>query len=325
MTLRAEETRDFEMLGLIGTSEPMLRVRSRIEELGATGVPILVTGESGTGKEVVSRCMHYFSARRQEPFTAINCAGLSPNLIESELFGHVKGAFTGAVNTKHGYFEVSDGGTVFLDEIGDLPLDLQSRLLRILDSGEYMRVGETHRRKVDVRIVSATNCDLSAMVADGRFRSDLYYRLHGSCIQLPPLRDRVEDIPSLVEYFLGDRPVSMAPAAIELLCRLQWPGNVRELSLAVTTMRDVSSDGVISRETAVRVLGRMGKRTEPEKTFPSYKGFKDGTLREAERGYFRALLQECHGNISRASKIAGIHRKNFYDKLKQLGLSSIPE
>lgn len=310
----------FEKLGLIGTSPVMQAVRSRTLELALTGVPVLITGESGTGKEVVSGCIHHLSKRSNGPFTALNCAGLSPNLIESELFGHAQGAFTGAVRTKFGFFEVTDGGTLFLDEIGDLPLDLQSRLLRILDSGEYVRVGETITRRVDVRIVSATNRDLANMVSNGGFRSDLYFRLRGSQITLPPLRERPEDIPDLVSFFLRNSEIKMSGSAMELLCKLQWPGNVRELALAVSTMIPMASHKVISRDTATRALGRMGKQTVRERAFPAYKEFKDKTIREAERAYFRTLLQECRGNISHASKIAGMHRKNFYDKLKQLGL-----
>jgi DNA-binding NtrC family response regulator len=305
--------------GLIGRSPKMQNVRRQIQLLAPIDIPVLLTGESGTGKEVVARCVHCCSKRSEQAFTAINCAGLSPSLMESELFGHVQGAFTGATKTKHGFFEVSDGGTLFLDEIGDLPLELQSKLLRVLDSGEYSRVGEATTRNVDVRVISATNRDLETMVREGQFRADLYYRLRGAHITLPPLRERREDIPALISHFLGDEQAAITPDAVRKLSGSEWHGNVRELKMIVRTLQGTRSGRVITAEMVERLLG--GMLTTDTGSLMSYAAYKEGVLRNAERDYFEALLIASEGNMSRAAATAGMHRKNLYDKLRQLGIS----
>jgi DNA-binding NtrC family response regulator len=250
----------------------------------------------------------------------VNCAGLSPSLIEAELFGHVQGAFTGASKSRKGYFEAANGGTVFLDEIGDMPLELQTRLLRVLDRGEYNRIGESTTRQVDVRIISATNRDLEAMVREGRFRSDLFYRLRGCVVDLPPLRKRKEDIPALVSHFLEDDRYAVAPEAMDLLQAHDWPGNVRELAMAVANLKGISPGRMINREAVRRVLGHSVPSTPGKAELLPYQQFKARLLHEAETNYFKALLVLASGSMARAAKLAGMHRKNLYTKLAQLGV-----
>jgi DNA-binding NtrC family response regulator len=305
-----------EKMGLIGASRAV-----NIGELAPLDIPVLVTGESGTGKEVVARCVHDQSRRAQEKFTAINCAGFSPGLIESELFGHAQGAFTGATKTRHGYFEVTDRGTLFLDEIGDLPLELQSRLLRVLDKGEYNRVGETEVRRTDVRVISATNRDLDTMVKEGKFRADLFYRLRGAHIALAPLRERKEDIAPLVRHFLGGEPFAVAPDAMSALQSFDWPGNIRELKMTLAALKGMAQGKIITLECVKRVLGIRAVATPRAQEQPlSYRHFKERVLGTAEKDYFKSLVECAHGNIAQAARYAGIDRKNFYEKMKQFGV-----
>ena len=315
-----------ESMGLIGASKIMAEVRRKICELAPLDVPVLITGESGTGKEVVARCVHDYSRRASGRFTAINCAGLSAGLIESELFGHAQGSFTGATHTRHGYFEVTDGGTLFLDEIGDLPLELQSRLLRVLDTGEYNRVGDTEPRKTDVRVVCATNKDIAEMVKIGTFRKDLFYRIQGGHIGLLPLRERNEDIPALVWYFLPKEEYAIAPDALEALVRYDWPGNVRQLKMAMERCAGLATNKIITRHNVSRVLGNagdLGNTEENGRTAPTYREFKSQVLGAAEKEYFQSLVDASHGNITHAARNAGMDRKNFYEKLKQLDITNI--
>ena len=222
--------------GIVGSSEPMQEVLKSIGQVAASEATVLITGESGTGKELVARCIHQHSLRAKGPFVAVNCAAIPENLIESELFGHEKGAFTGATNLKPGKFELCDGGTIFLDEIGDMALATQTKILRVLQQGEIQRVGGTEMIRVDVRILAATNKDLEAMVRDKTFREDLYYRLNVVRIRMPALRERGEDIPQIVDFCLQNlarqrktRVTKVSPEALALLLRHGWPGNVREL------------------------------------------------------------------------------------------------
>ena len=221
--------------GMIGDSEPMQRVFQLIERVAPSEVSVLINGETGTGKELCARAMHEHSKRKKKPFLAENCAAVPANLLESELFGHAKGSFTGAIADRQGHFAVADGGTIFLDEIGDMPLEMQSKLLRVLQDGEIRPVGSNKSRKVDVRVVAATNKDLEAGCRDGSFRQDLYYRLNVITILLPPLRDRDGDIEHLTRFLLYGfskelgREVSIAPDALAALGGYAWPGNVREL------------------------------------------------------------------------------------------------
>jgi DNA-binding NtrC family response regulator len=309
-----------ESMGLIGTSKAVKEVRRRIGELAPLDIPVLITGESGTGKEVVARCVHTYSSRAQEKFTAINCAGFAPSLIESELFGHAQGAFTGATKTRHGYFEVTDHGTLFLDEIGDLPLELQSRLLRVLDKGEYNRVGETEARRTDVRVISATNRDLDTMVKESTFRADLFYRLRGAHIALAPLRERKEDIAPLVRHFMGDEPFALAPDAMSALQSFNWPGNIRELKMTVAGLKGMAQGKIITLECVERILGpRRGADNAPEPPL-LYRQFKERVIGAVEKEYFTSLIERSRGNITQAARYAGIDRKNFYEKMKQYGI-----
>jgi DNA-binding NtrC family response regulator len=306
-------------MGLIGASESMAMVRRRISEVAPLDIPVMVTGESGTGNEVVARCIHEFSRRVKAPFTAVNCAGLSPGLIESELFGHAQGAFTGATKTKHGYFEITDGGTLFLDEIGDLPLELQAKLLRVLDRGEYCRVGDTEMRRADVRIVCATNRDIKAMVENQTFRKDLYYRLQGAHIVLESLNRRREDIPVLIGHFISGEDYVVSPDAMKLFQAFEWPGNVRQLKMTISNLKGICVSRIITKENVHYVLG-IGKDGPDVARIPAYREFKEKVIGAAEKEYFKSVLESSEGNMTKAARVAGMDRKNFYEKLKQAGI-----
>jgi transcriptional regulator with GAF, ATPase, and Fis domain len=230
---------------------------------------VLVTGETGTGKEMVARAIHYHSAQRDMPLIKVNCAAIPESLLESELFGHVRGAFTGAASNKKGRFALADGGTIFLDEIGTMGAPLQAKLLRVLQEREFEPLGSERTQRVDVRVIAATNRDLRQMVVDGRFQQDLYYRLNVIPIHIPPLRERREDVPALIEHFValhshraGKRVEGLDPAAVEELCRADWPGNVRELENTVERAVVLSSGPVIGRE-SVRLLGAVAQPNSP--------------------------------------------------------------
>ena len=223
--------------GMVGDSAPMHELYDKLERVANSAVPVLIQGETGTGKELVARALHTHSPRKRKPFLAENCAAVAPNLLESELFGHKKGSFTGAIADRKGHFQTADGGTVFLDEIGDMPLEMQAKLLRVLQSGELRPVGASASVTVDVRVVGATHRDLPRLVEEGRFRSDLYFRLNVVTLELPPLRERSGDVPLLVQHVLtrlahdsgAERPRGVEPAAMAALEAWRWPGNVREL------------------------------------------------------------------------------------------------
>ena len=305
-------------LGLVGDSHHLKSVRQRIRELAPLEIPVLIQGESGTGKEIVARGIHNHSARAAKPFIAINCGSLNPSLIESELFGHAQGSFTGAHKTKHGLFEAAEGGTLFLDEIGELPLELQSKFLRILDTGEYMRIGETVQRKGDTRIISATNREIERMVADGRFRKDLYYRLKGGMVSMLPLRDRKEDIRPIINFYLDEKTV-IRPEAMEALERYDWPGNVRELCMTLKNLKSVCNGNAVTEDMVEQILGT--RRSEgAQETLESYQRMKSWVLQDFDTKYFKRLLSATEGNLSRAAYLAEIDRKNLREKMKKLGL-----
>src|SRR5579863_1882792 len=300
--------------GLIGSSPRMKKVIELIEMVAPTDATVLITGESGTGKEVVARAIHAAGPRRFMPMVTVHCGALTETLLESELFGHEKGAFTGAQYRKKGKFEVADGGTVFLDEISDISLRTQTDLLRVLQEKEIVRVGGNQQIKVDFRAVAATNKNLETLVKEGTFRPDLYYRLHVFCIELPPLRDRREDIPLLVDHFLNkfclvtSRVVPQISAdSLELLMRHDWPGNVRELENAVERAL------VIGRGTEIRPadFSFQFQNDEP-------KGGK--TLDDVERAHIERILRETQHNLSRAARILDIDRTTLYNKLRRYGL-----
>jgi len=298
----------------IGRSPAMKKVVELIEMVAPTEATVLVTGESGTGKEVVARAIHAAGPRRYMPMVTIHCGALTETLLESELFGHEKGAFTGAQYRKKGKFEVADGGTVFLDEISDISLKTQTDLLRVLQEKEIVRVGGNQPIKVDFRCIAATNKNLEALVKAGTFRPDLYYRLHVFCIDLPPLRDRKDDIPLLVNHFLNkfcmatSRAVpQISPEALEVLMRHDWPGNVRELENAVERAL------VVGRGAEIRPAD-FSFQFEPE----APKGGR--TLEDIERVHIERILRETQHNLSRAARVLDIDRTTLYNKLRRYGL-----
>lgn len=317
------EQRSPTNLGIVGDSEHLVEVRKQVGDLAPLEIPVLVSGESGTGKEVVAQAIHRCSCRNDEPFIPVNCGGLTASLIESELFGHGQGAFTGAGRIKHGFFEAADGGTLFLDEIGEIPLELQSRFLRVLDKGEYTRVGETRVRTTNVRVISATNRNLTAMVDSGTFRADLYYRLRGATIHLLPLRERPNDIPALARKFCGST-VALSEEALARLRSFAWPGNVRELSMICANLKVFArTDGTIDAASVERLLGIQSgfvATTENEFEPHPYRDAKARTLEQFEKEYFSKLLSATQGNLTKAASIADMDRKNLREKLKAVGL-----
>ncbi|ACG74768.1 two component, sigma54 specific, transcriptional regulator, Fis family [Anaeromyxobacter sp. K] len=319
--------------GLVGTSAPMREVTRMVEAVAYSATTVLITGESGTGKELVARALHTRSPRRSHPFVALNCGALTETLLESELFGHVKGAFTGAQRDQRGLFDAADGGTIFLDEIGDIPLSTQVRLLRVLQEGEIKRVGSADPVRVDVRVLAATHRDLPKLVKAGRFREDLFYRLNVINIPLPPLRERVEDIPLLAHHFvrryaerLGKKVRTVAPEALELMCGYRWPGNVRELENAIERAVVLCrGDSVVPGDLPPAVTGRTAPlvREAPASGDEaawlalSYAAAKEQALRRFEKGYVEALMRACDGNISAAARKAGMDRSNFKRVLRK--------
>jgi two-component system, NtrC family, response regulator HydG len=307
----AEVARPDEM---VGQGAAMRKVFDAIETVGPTDATVLITGESGTGKELVARAIHHASTRRFHPMVAIHCGALTETLLESELFGHEKGAFTGAQYRKKGKFEIAEGGTVFLDEIGDISLKTQTDLLRVLQEHEIFRVGGNQQIKVDFRCVAATNRDLEALIEDGRFRPDLFYRLNVFRIEMPPLRDRREDIPLLVNHFvckfsmqMSKRINRVSPGAMNLLQQQPWTGNVRELENAVERAM------VVSQEPEIREQDFIFK--------PANNNSTPRSLDQMERAHILKVLESCNWNQSRAAEALEIDRVTLHHKLKKYGWS----
>jgi len=339
------ELADTDKFGsMIGRSVKMRELFARLEKLARTDTTVLVTGETGAGKELVAEALHDHSARKDGPFVVLDCGSIPPNLIESELFGHERGAFTGATASYAGAFERAHGGTVFLDEIGELPLAMQPKLLRVLERKEVRRVGGAKTIEVDVRIVAATNRDLGVEVNRGRFREDLYYRLAVARIHVPPLRERKDDLPLLIEHILATTPggevASIAQETIDLMVKHDWPGNVRELRnvieravlLAETpdsedalrrapapTPRSEPSITVTPSQTATSTEGQM---TVPVDVSVPFKNAKQTVISEFERRYISRLLAQHDGNISAAARAAGIDRMSIHKMLHRLGLAN---
>jgi DNA-binding NtrC family response regulator len=315
--LEQEIIRKESPVELIGASKLLQEIINLVRKVAPTDSPVLIQGESGTGKELVANTLWRFSRRNEAPFIALNCASLSENLIESELFGHEKGAFTSAYQLKHGLVEVADKGTLFLDEIGEMPLSLQAKLLRFLDSGEFRRVGGNRTLRVDVRLIAATNKDLTTLIKTKNFREDLYYRLNVITITLPPLRDRKDDIPALARHFLGQYArklsktiIDLSPEALELLSGYHWPGNVREL------------ENVVERAVILCEADTLGAEdlSIPVPAVVSELG-TNPSLEEMEKSYILRVLKEANGNQSKASQLLGIDRKTLYLKLKKYGIN----
>ncbi|MCH9021376.1 MAG: sigma-54-dependent Fis family transcriptional regulator [Planctomycetes bacterium] len=312
----------FNFSGLIGESSAMLRILDMLRRAANSSVTVLLQGESGTGKELLAEGIHYNSPRKAKPFQPVNCAGLSETLLESELFGHVKGAFTGATSDRKGFFEIADGGTLFLDEIGDMPLTMQSKLLRILEDQLVVPVGSTAGKKVNVRIISATNQNLEEKVKEKLFRQDLYYRIRGVNINIPPLRDRTEDIPLLLDHFVKefagseDRAVKgFTPAALRYLKSYHWPGNVRELRNVIKTMVVLAESEMLDiMDLPVEIHSVAGGQDE-------ISNLAGVNLTELEKTAIQRTLDMVNGNRELASKMLGIGERTLYRKIKEYGLS----
>jgi DNA-binding NtrC family response regulator len=323
--LRREVGERYSAEGLVAASPGMRRVMELAEMVSATDSAVLIQGESGTGKELVARSIHFRGARAARPFIAINCAALPEALLESELFGYAKGAFTGAATEKKGLFEEADGGTLLLDEIGDMALLLQGKLLRVLQEGEIRRVGSATVRRVDVRILASTNRSLPDLISEGEFREDLFYRLNVIPVVIPPLRERREDIVPLCRRFLaasarkqGRQAQSLSPEALKAVLAHDWPGNVRELENVIERAVTLSSSPEISAEEfrAIFTLGSAASR--PPSTSPA----GEATMRGAEREAILRALREAEGNQTRAAEALGMGRNTLWRKMKKYGIDS---
>ncbi len=316
---------------LIGESPAMKRVTSLVEQLAKTESTALLTGESGTGKELVARAIHSSSPRKDTRFVAVDCGAIAPSLMASELFGHVRGAFTGAAEDRKGLIQTADGGTLFLDEISNLPLDLQAALLRVIETQEVRPVGAADPVKVDVRYVAASNRDLQALANEARFREDLFYRLNVFPIQLPPLRERREDIPALARHFLATfaarmhkRIESFTPEALEALTQYDWPGNVRELSNVVERLVILCSGGRVGRARLHESMA-VSSSAEPvpqtaEELNALRQKLRDQAVTEAEKAFLMEALRRNDYNVTRAAGQTGMQRPNFQALLKKHNL-----
>ncbi len=312
----------------IGVSDAMKEVFSLIRQVADTTSTVLITGESGTGKELVARAIHAQSSRKNNPFVTVNCGALPETLLESELFGYMKGAFTGAVANRQGLFEAANGGTIFLDEISATTPALQIKLLRVLQEREFKRVGGTADIRVDVRVIAASNKDLPGEVARGTFREDLYYRLNVIPINLPPLRERKDDIPHLVEYFLkkkasGRSVKSLTPEALKILISYRWPGNVRELENVVERLSIMSSGDAIGSEHIPDAMRNFAPSPELVPLDIPDDGLDlEGLMRNAERTLLHKALQRTQGNKTEAAKLLGLSFRSFRHKLQKYDQTS---
>jgi two-component system response regulator HydG len=322
---------------LVGTSPAMRKLRAALDRLASQDVSILIRGESGTGKELVARALHERGARRKRRFVALNCGAIPDSLIDSELFGHAKGAFTGATTDRAGVFVEADGGTLFLDEIGDMPTAVQARLLRVLQEGEVRPVGGSGVRTVDVRVIAATHVDLTAAVEQGRFRQDLFYRLNVVVLGVPPLRERLEDLPILAAHFLrkhgGPTPMSLSPDALDVMTTYAWPGNVRELENAVMHALALHQGDVIVPESLPHAIASRsnGKITASipvtsadggDDTLPPLTEAKRRASAVFEKNYLTLAMERAKGSISEAARLAGLDRTNFRRLLQRHGIDA---
>src|SRR5438876_68888 len=312
-------------LALIGESRQMAALRAVVERAAPADVPILILGENGTGKELVARAVHDLSPRREQPFVKMNCAAVPAELVESELFGHEKGAFSGAVAQRRGRFEQADGGTLFLDEIGDMAAPMQAKLLRVLQDGEITRVGGAGEIRVDVRVISATNHDLDGLVDAGRFREDLYYRISTLTVRTPPLREHAGDVPALAAHFVEAacrrnhwKPRRLSAEALEVLSQQPWKGNVRELRNVVERLLILSDADPIGAAEVRAALPAAGPASRPTPAPPS------GSLRDLTDAYEREVIRErlrlSGGHVTNAARSLGLERSHLYKKCKQLGI-----
>jgi DNA-binding NtrC family response regulator len=325
VTLAEQDMQRWGVSGFVGGSRFMRRILSEIERLHHfSGTSVLITGESGTGKELVARAIHCRSSRAHGPFIPVNCVAIPSELAESMLFGHVRGAFTGATADRKGWFELADGGTLFLDEVGDMPPGLQAKLLRVLEDGAVVPVGASHPRQVDVRVVAATNADLQERMADGSFREDLYFRLARYLVEIPPLRERSGDVGVLADHFLDlfaaemgvPRP-ALTPAALQLLEGYAFPGNVRELKNMIERAL-IESGGSAIEPAHLRLIGRSLRRvqTAPARETPPSPGLPLN-LEAAEEALIQRALHETSGNVVAAARLLGVNRSRIYRRFRQ--------
>lgn len=315
--------------GIIGSSPNMLRVFNLVKEVGPLDTSVLILGESGTGKEGIANCIHHLSSRRKNPFVKLNCAALPPNLVESELFGHEKGSFTGAYDRRIGKFEQADGGTLFLDEIGEMQTSVQVKLLRVLQEREIERIGGRETIRVNVRIIAATNCNLEKALAEGKFRLDLYYRLNVFPVILPPLRERRGDIPLLVNHFIKmfaqktNKPVEgISGEALARLVDYSWPGNVRELQNLIERSVLMSNEPILQNLSFISpLLAKEGQQQAPETA-----GGQVKTIAEMEREHILSVLRTCKGRVSGsggAASLLNLPASTLKSKMKKLGIEKI--
>ncbi len=324
--LQRQLNEKFGFEGVVGSSPAMHSVVARLRQIAPTSASVLITGESGTGKELVAKALHINSPRKNKPFVPLNCAELGENVLESELFGHVRGAFTGADRDRIGRFQYANGGTLFLDEIGDMPMAIQVKLLRVLETGEIVRVGTNDPVKVNVRLISATNRELADAIAEGKFRQDLFHRIKVVSVKLPPLRERRDDIPLLIDYFLkefagqhGKEIRSITPAVRKVLLGYAWPGNVRELRNVVESMVVMDADGVLDADDLTEDLQQVasGGKTEGLAGVDSLVGKR---LDQIERHYIAETLKLAGGNREEAARLLDIGERTLYRKIKEYGI-----
>ncbi len=335
------ETGVFE--NMVGRSRAMMRVFETIDKVAPTDVTVLIRGESGTGKELVARAIHFRSPRARKPFIAVNCAAFSRELVESELFGHEKGAFTGAVARREGKFEAANGGTLFLDEIGDMALETQAKLLRVLQEQVFERIGGNQPLSVDVRIIAATNQDLEAMIALGKFREDLYYRLKVVEIRVPPVRERREDIPLMVQHFIAEAcqrfsapEKQLTPEAMRACVEAPWKGNARSLKAAIEqavilapgaeiTAEDLFAgsepDSEHASSPATNASNHAAASNDTGESTMTFREAKEKFVGDWERDFFVRALRATGGNISRAAERTGMYRQSFQQKMRELGIT----
>jgi len=328
--LREEIAWKYGFDSLVGISPAMKQVKTLAARVSNTDIVILITGESGTGKELLAKAIHYHSNRRKKKFMPIECTSIPENLLESEFFGHVKGSFTSAYSTRKGLFEEADGGTVFLDEVGDMPLTLQGKILRVLQESEIRPVGTTSSKKIDVRVIAATNKDLTAMVKSGEFREDLFYRLNVLPIIIPPLRERVDDIPMLIEHFLkienakvDKGRISISTEAMEKLISHKWPGNVRELENTIKRAIALSQGGRIMARDIMFISSKPLQRG-PEPTV-QYDDTETGTLEESLKHRIETMLYANNWNLTKTANKLGIGRTTLWRKIKKYDIKKNEE